>query len=45
MVTHHLPEVVEESAEFKEAEVDSTAKSFWNEAVSKEEAQSNLQRK
>ena len=45
MVTHHLAEVVEESAEFKEAEVDSTAKSFWNEAVSKEEPQSNLQRK
>ena len=31
MVTHHLAEVVEESAEFKEAEVDSTAKSFWEE--------------
>ena len=44
-VGHQLAKVVEEGAELDEVEVDSTAESFWNEAVSKEEAQSNLQRK
>ena len=44
-VGHQLTKVVEEGAELDKVEVDSTAKSFWNEAVSKEEAQSNLQRK
>ena len=44
-VGHQLAKVVEEGAELDEVEVDSTAESFWNEAVSKEEPQSNLQRK
>ena len=44
-VGHHLAEVVEEGAELDEVEVDSTTESFWNEAVSKEEAQSNLQKR
>ena len=44
-VGHQLTKVVEEGAELDEVEVDSTAESFWNEAVSKEEPQSNLQRK
>ena len=42
---HHLAEVVEEGAELEKAEVDSTAKRFWKEAVAKEETQSNLKDK
>ena len=44
-VGHQLAKVVEEGAELDEVEVDSTTESFWNEAVSKEEAQSNLQKR
>ena len=42
MLSHHLPEIVEESTKFQEVEVDSAAKRFWNEAVAEEEAESDL---
>ena len=41
-VADHLPEVVEEGAELDEAEVDSAAKSFGEEAVAKEEPDADL---
>ena len=41
-VADHLPEVVEEGAELDEAEIHSTSKSFWKEAVPEKEFNANL---
>ena len=41
-VGHQLAKVVEEGAELDKVEVDSTAKSFWNEAVPEKKPHANL---